>query len=302
MDDRAIRTWWRVWPLAALVAVVALIVFGARERPELAEEGGAAPAAEPAPAIPAPVPPPAGDDVAREPHPNDARTASPIATVTAAAPPEPVRDSEPSEPAVSTGASGSIGPSESEPTLEQRARLLFGALRGRFEHTVDEVAERVDRDALVAGGAQVGRLVPFVGPCLRYGEARALYRSEDPADRERARRLVVLALADLLIDTSSAGLGKTAAGSSGLVEALEGAVDLAELSAKLLLVRDALGQGSSAEALAGRALTDVDGLAVVVEELLQLEVEAEIDALRGGLTERGRALVEAVEERLRRRE
>ena len=185
-----------------------------------------------------------------------------------------------------------------EQTLEERARALAGGIGTRLTTAVEYAQEHVDVETLRAGGEKLGRLVPFVGPYLRYAEARELYREDDPQARERARRLAVIALADLALDAGSAGLSKTAAGSGGALEILDGAVNLAELSAMALTIRDAFGDERAVESLAGRALAEVDGLADVVEMLLTVDVRDELDTLPAELQERGRSLVEAVEQAL----
>jgi len=288
--ERALRIGWRVWPFVAVAAIATLVVLGTRDdradgarssdtpaEPPRRAVVPAASASEPAPRVAPPVVP---------------RVASPVAPVDA---PTSEPDVEPT-PAVDAAAPAG------EPSLEDRTRSLLRGWEARFEQAVErtvDAARDVDVGALAAGGRRLGRLVPFVGPYLRYGEARALYRSGKPGAKERARRRMVLALASLVLDAGSAGSSRAASGSSGVLAALDGAVDLVELSATALAIRDALGDESTVEALAGRALDEVDGLDAVVETLLTLDARDELGDWRAELTDRGHALVEAVEETLR---
>ncbi len=178
---------------------------------------------------------------------------------------------------------------------------LFGERLGRAVRYVDE---HVDAQDLVEGGKKLARFIPFVGPCLRFDRAREMYRSGDAERQARARRQTVIALAELGLDVGSAGLGRAASGSAGMLEAMEGAVDVADFSDFLLAINEELDESvqlgglsvanAAVDRLAGQALVEVEGLEDFVETLLQVEPREIVGDLSSEMARRAEALLESL--------
>ena len=178
---------------------------------------------------------------------------------------------------------------------------LFGERLGRAVRYVDE---HVDAQDLVEGGKKVARFIPFVGPCLRFDRAREMYRGGDAEQQARARRQTVIALAELGLDVGSAGLGRAASGSAGMLEAMEGAVDVADFSDFLLAINEELDESvqlgglsvanAAVDRLAGQALVEVEGLEDFVETLLQVELREIVGDLSSEVAVRARALLDSL--------
>jgi len=185
--------------------------------------------------------------------------------------------------------------------LEGAAERIAGAFGLRMAEGVRGLRERVGREELEAGGLKAARLTPFVGPYLRYQRARDLHATGDPALQEQARRQAVIALAELSLDVGAAGLGHAAAGSEGLLQAMEGAVEAADFADFALSLHAELGAplgfagldrlDTAVDDLAALALSEVDGLAPFVDQLLTVESPDWLEAVPPELAEEARELL-----------
>jgi hypothetical protein len=188
-----------------------------------------------------------------------------------------------------TGSVAVVEAKELDPELEeqgwiaeQTASAVASALSERVGSTIGALGGRFSRDVLKEGGLKAARLAPFIGPFLRYQRARASYASDDPEVRAAAERQTVVALAELALDAGVTGVGHVAADSEGLIQLVEGAVDLADMVDLGLSIQREFGAPLGAlslgrlddriDQLAGLALTEIDGLAPFVRSLLTAEV------------------------------
>jgi len=187
--------------------------------------------------------------------------------------------------------------------LEQRALRVADGFGHRLGDAARSVGERVEVEDIERGGAKVARLAPYVGPYLRYHRARGLYRSGDPELQAAAKRQTVLALAEMALDVSAGALGHAGSGSADLLDALEGAVDLADFAGFALSLNEELGDSlrvqrlseldQRLEVLAGLALAEIEGLDLFVARLLEVEPGEWRDDLPPDVVERAESLLEA---------
>jgi len=165
---------------------------------------------------------------------------------------------------------------------ERAASAVATALSERVGAGLSALSGRFDREDLKEGGLKAARLAPFVGPFLRYQRARASYASDDSEVRAAAERQTVVALAELALDAGVTGAGHLAADSEGLMNLVEGAVDLADMVDLGLAFQREFGAPLGSlqlgrlderiDQLAGVALVEIDGLAPFVRSLLTADL------------------------------
>lgn len=185
--------------------------------------------------------------------------------------------------------------------LEEAAERVAGAFGLRLSEGVHGLREKVGREELKSGGLKAARLTPFVGPYLRYQHARDLFATGDAELQDEARRQTVVALAELTLDASAAGIGHAAAGAEGALQALDGAVQVVDFADFAVSLHAELGSplgfagldrlDTTIDALASKALGEIDGLAPFVDRMLTLEKPAWLESVSPELAGQARDLL-----------
>jgi len=205
---------------------------------------------------------------------------------TVVAPPEPEAEpvvaqvEEPeSEPAVEQD---TFEVPEESSLLQDAATKVARAFGSRLASGIGELREHVGREELEQGSLKAARLAPFIGPFLRFQRARQLYHDGDAEQRAAAERQAVIALSALVLDVGVAGMGHIASGSEGLMQVLEGAVDVADFADFALGLQAEFGPPLGwmgldrldlrLDTLAGLALSEIAGLEPLIVALLTADL------------------------------